>query len=205
MSTTGANPSVPSPQIDGNWGMKTIRMPPVWTILQRYRDAKPNLVRPKVAIVDTGFAVHEDLTIALQASPNLSPVLAVTSGGGNCGNAHGNHVAGILGATHGNGIGVDGIIPQAKIDAVPWTDTLVGGDDPGATSEDTRTTFFDQALFALIDYVAASGNSELRVINLSLGYNFGARPVIEGEPETIPGLKEHIEAQANFFTSLAKK
>jgi Subtilase family len=202
VSTT---PAVPSPQSDGNWGMKAIRMPPVWTILQRYRDANPNLVRPRVAIVDTGFAVHEDLTIALQASPNLSQGLAVTTGAGNCGNAHGNHVAGIMGATHGNGIGVDGVIPLARIDAVPWQDTLVGSDDPGATSQDSRTTFFTEALFALIDYIASADAGDLRVVNVSLGYNFGARPVAEGDPDKIPGLSEHISAQAVMFTSLAKK
>ena len=143
-----ASPSttMPTPQTDGNWGLKMIRMPPVWTIVQRYRDAKPNVVRPKLAIIDTGFAKHEDLAINFLDSPNDTPITAVASAIGNCGNAHGNHVAGIAGAIHGNGIGIDGVIPQAKIDAVPWKDVLVNNDDPGATSEETRTTFFSQAL-----------------------------------------------------------
>src|SRR5262249_35158554 len=51
-SVGGVNPSVPLPPADGNWGMKSIRVPTVWTILQRYRDSKPTSFRPKVAVYD---------------------------------------------------------------------------------------------------------------------------------------------------------
>ncbi len=204
--TAGLTASVPTTQLEGNWGLKAIRLPPVWTIVARYREAKPNLVRPKLAIIDTGFAKHEDLAINLLDSPNVvgaGPVASSLSP--NCVTAHGNHVAGIAGAVHGNGLGIDGVIPQAKIDAVPWSDLLIKNDDPGATSEETRTTYFSQALFAIVSYVERFAHSDLRVVNVSLGYNFGARPVTEGDPEKIAGLKDTIEAQAIMFASLAKK
>jgi subtilisin family serine protease len=206
LGTAGLTASVLTTRLDGNWGLKAIRLPPVWTIIARYREAKPNLVRPKLAIIDTGFAKHEDLAINLLGSPNdIGAVPVASSLSANCVTAHGNHVAGIAGAVHGNGIGIDGVIPQAKIDAVPWSDVLIKNDDPGATSEDTRTTYFSEALFAIVSYVERSARSDLRVVNVSLGYNFGARPVTEGDPEKIAGLNDTIEAQAVMFASLAKK
>lgn len=208
LTTAGMAASVPTPQLDGNWGLKAIRMPPVWTILQRYRDTNPTLTRPKLAIIDSGFAKHEDLDVNLVDSPNQASTSAVASSlVGNCGNAHGNHVAGIAGAVHGNGIGLDGVIPQAKIDAVPWSDILVLNEDPGATREDTRTTLMSEALFAVMSYVEVetSRQNDLRVINVSLGYNFGARPVIEGDPEKIGGMKDTIETDANWVAQMAQK
>ena len=206
LGTSGLIASISTTQLDGNWGLKAIRLPPVWTIIARYREAKPNLVRPKLAIIDTGFAKHDDLAFNLLASPNEASSASVASSlAANCATAHGNHIAGIAGAIQGNGIGIDGVIPQAKIDAVPWSDVLIKNDDPGATSEETRTTYFSEALFAIVSYVESSFQSDLRVVNVSLGYNFGARPVSEGDPEKIEGLQDTIEAQATMFASLAKK
>lgn len=206
MNSAALSTAVPAPPLDGNWGLKAIRMPAVWTIMARYREAKPDQMRPKLAIIDTGFAKHEDLAINLLESPNEAAAAAVASTAvASCGSAHGNHIAGIAGAIHGNGIGVDGVIPQANIDAVPWDDVLVEGADPGATRGETRTTYFSEALFAIVSYVESSAKSDLRVVNVSLGFNFGANPVTEGDPEKIAGLTETIKAQATMFASLAKK
>jgi subtilisin family serine protease len=75
-------------------------------------------------------------------------------------------------------------------------------------SEETRTTYFSEALFAMMSYVeaaAATPGNNLRVVNVSLGYNFGASPVAEGDPEKIDGLTKTIQTQAYWFVDLAKK
>ncbi|HTS42011.1 MAG TPA: S8 family serine peptidase [Xanthobacteraceae bacterium] len=204
--SAGLTASAPALPQDGNWGLKAIRLPPVWTVLQRYRELKPNSVQPKVAIIDSGFAKHDDLNFNLIANLTDSPVSGVSSSiGADCTSAHGNHVAGIIGAIHGNGIGIDGVVPRAKIDVVPWDNLPIKGDEQDPTTEDTRVTYFSDALIALMNYVDTYGQSELKVINVSLGFNFGAAPVAEGDPATIPGLKDTILGQAVMFARVAQR
>ena len=198
------------PQVmDGNWGLKAIHLPPVWTIIQRYRAAKPTAVRPKLAFVDTGFAYHDDIAFNALRSPNGTspPNIAVTSTlQATCELAHGNHVAGIAGAVYGNGIGIDGVIPQAKIDAVPFSaDFLLQNSDLAGVAVNKRLMLFWDVVEDLWNYLQdPSSNGDLRVVNVSLGYNFIADGVFEGDPENIAGLKLNIAEQAKIFANLAR-
>jgi hypothetical protein len=69
--------------------------------------------------------------------------------------AHGTHVAGTIAARYGNGIGVDGIDPFVDL-AVDTADTDAGG----------------WGVFTLLDEA-----SDLQVVNLSLGQNWGKRGI----------------------------
>ena len=40
---------------DGNWGLKAIRVPAVWNIIDRHRRLHPDEKRPKIGIIDSGF------------------------------------------------------------------------------------------------------------------------------------------------------
>jgi subtilisin family serine protease len=215
-NSSAANPPSASPiQLrDGNWGLKAMRLPPVWTIIQRYRAAKPKLPKPKLAILDTGFFPHEDLSFnALRSpdgvsAPNVTATSSVT--GNLCDLAHGNHVAGIAGAVWGNKVGIDGVIPQAKIDAVPFT-VAYGVDDSSPDDADVaraeHLNMFVDIANDLSDYLDDSTQNPdgLRVINLSLGYNFISSGILEGNPDDIPELSTLIQDEAKQFAHLMKR
>jgi subtilisin family serine protease len=202
--------STGKPTVDGNWGLKAIHMPPVWTIIQRYRAANPLAMRPKLAFVDTGFAdKHEDLTFNALRTPtgDAAPSTAVTSSmQASCDLAHGNHVAGIAGAVFGNGIGIDGVVPQAKIDAVTFTaDFVMQNADLADVAVNKRLMLFWDVVEDLWNYLQdTASNGDLRVVNISLGFNFIADGVFEGDPDNIDGLKLNIAEQAKIFANLAR-
>jgi hypothetical protein len=217
VANSGAsNPPASSPiQLrDGNWGLKAMRLPPVWTIVQRYRLAKPKLPKPKLAILDTGFFPHEDLNFNALRSPDgvsAPNVTAASSVSGNlCDLAHGNHVAGIAGAVWGNKVGIDGVIPEAKIDAVPFT-VAYGVDSSSPDDADVaraeHLNMFVDIANDLSDYLDDSTQNPdgLRVINLSLGYNFISSGILEGDPADIPELSTLIQDEAKEFAHLMKR
>ncbi|BAL91699.1 putative subtilase-family protease [Actinoplanes missouriensis 431] len=66
-----------------------------------------------VAVIDTGVdANHPDLTGKVLPGYDMINKVA---GGTTDGNGHGTHVAGIIGAATGNGIGISGVAPDAAI------------------------------------------------------------------------------------------
>jgi len=211
--TPAVAPSKDQPQ-DGNWGLKVMRLPPVWTIVQRYRAAKPKLPRPKMAILDTGFFPHEDLTFNALRSPNglTAPNVKVSSSlaGSVCDIAHGNHVAGIAGASWESKVGINGVIPQARIDAVPFT-VAYGIDSASPDNADVaraqHLNMFVDIANDLDDYLDDSTQNPdgLHVVSLSLGYNFISGGILEGNPEDIPELSTLIQDEAKQFAHLMKR
>ena len=102
-----------------------------------------------VAVIDTGVAAVPDLTG--QLLPGYDWVTG--SAGGNAdGFGHGTHVAGIISAVAGNGIGVAGIAPDVKI--LPLR--VLGNDGSGDTSD----------VASAVIYATQHG---AKVINMSLG------------------------------------
>lgn len=191
---------------DGNWGLKAIRIPPVWSVLDRYRKAHPDVKRPKIGIIDGGFASNPAVTFA--ATENVKPLVFHQAG---CGTHHGMHVAGIIGAKgSADSPGIDGIIPDARMDAIAVDDTIVG--DSGHVGVDegwqVHALLFDDVLAKTLDYVYANllTPDNLRVINISLGYNFVAANLLGDEkPEDVPGLALHIMHQANLIRLMASR
>ena len=191
--------------LDGNWGLKAIRMPPAWSILNRYRTAHPDAQRPKIAVIDSGFATHPMVPFA--SMQNVKPLVYHTAG---CGTHHGMHVAGIIGARPGDQPGIDGIVPDARLDAIAVDDTIVG--DSGVVGVDdgweVHALLFDDVLAKTLDYVYANlmTPDNLRVINVSLGYNFVASNLLGNEnPEDVPGLALHVAHQANLIRLMASR
>ncbi|HEX2839887.1 M4 family metallopeptidase [Hyphomicrobium sp.] len=190
---------------DGNWGLKAIRMPPVWTILENYRKAHPDAQRPKIGIIDGGFAANPAVPFA--SMENVKPLVYHSAG---CGTHHGMHVAGIIGARGGDQPGIDGIVPDARMDAIAVDDTIVG--DSGHVGVDegwqVHALLFDDVLAKTLDYVYANLMTPdgLRVINISLGYNFVASNLLgDDNPEEVPGLALHIMHQANLIRLMASR
>ena len=195
----------PGDDLDGNWGLKAIRLPPVWTILDRYRKLSPDAARPKIGFVDGGFGEHPNLAFnSMQGAP------AVAVQKPNCATNHGMHVAGIAGARRSDGNGIDGIIPEARIDAIS-VDGSIANEASGLGVDDLwelQTLLFDDVLGKTMDYIYENtiNPDNLRVINISLGYNFLARNLIgDADPDEVQGLKLHISHQANLIRLLASR
>ncbi|RJK97954.1 S8 family serine peptidase [Vallicoccus soli] len=108
---------------------------------------------PVVAVVDTGVdATHPDLAGRTVAGYDAVTGTALAPGAARDPDGHGTHVAGILGATVGNGVGVEGLLPQARIMPV-----RVLGEDGSGTDADVA------------EGVVWAAEHGARVVNLSLG------------------------------------
>ncbi len=114
----------------------------------------------RVAVIDTGIDVdHEDLqgeNIRLDLGYNAVSARYVSISGNQVvddANGHGTHVAGIIGAEAGNGIGIAGIAPDAEL--VP---IRVFSDEEGSGSTSTLLRALNYAVSLKVD-----------VVNMSLG------------------------------------
>ena len=102
----------------------------------------------KIAVLDTGIdQTHTDLSGRIAASQNFT-----TAGSANDGNGHGTHVAGIIAANAGNGIGVAGVAYYASLMNVKVLDDAGSGSSSWVASG--------------ITWAADNG---AKVINMSLG------------------------------------
>ncbi len=95
------DPDLASDSSQYQWQHVAVGSPYVWQ--QRYTGAGV-----KVAVIDSGVSPHEDL--AVRESSDQSGAGSAVDGLG-----HGTHVAGIIGASAGNGIGGAGIAPDCEL------------------------------------------------------------------------------------------
>jgi hypothetical protein len=135
--------------VQGNWGLKTLRVPQLWNLNAFVRRGGATTT---TGVFDTGFERHEDLIIAADLT---APDTPVSEGG----RTHGTHVAGTIAATFDNGSGVDGVNPFTRL--------VVKGDAD-----------FASMITGLVDLLlSTSGASRPRVINASLGYNWSLNDI----------------------------
>ena len=136
------------------WGLHRIQAEQAWTT-----STGANAL---VAVVDTGVDLgHPDLAANLVTYSDADMVHPSGSDGAQDANGHGTHVAGIVAAISGNGLGVAGTAPSAKVLPVRVLDDEGSGNDAQISSG--------------IRYAADKG---AKVINLSLGYLSGAGEVL---------------------------
>jgi len=153
--------STGDPYASRQWGMALIGAPAAWT-----RSVGRGVV---VAIVDTGIDLHhEDLPasrlVVLPGANFITPAQLPQDDQG-----HGTHVAGIVGAETGNGVGVESVAPGARLMPVKVLDS--GGSSQGNSVEDG------------IRFAADHG---AQVINVSIGVELV-------QPVTGPGFESAIE------------
>ncbi len=145
-SNNGATTNAVDFELAQSWGVEAVHAPQVWPVT---RGENIN-----VAILDTGIDItHPDLRDAYAGGYNtLDPTKSPQDD-----NKHGTHVAGIV-AARGNGFGVIGVAPAAKLWAVKVLDAEGNGTD--------------ETVAAGIDWVIEQAKSGgLWIINLSLGSN----------------------------------
>jgi subtilisin family serine protease len=131
------------PYRDRQWGLDQIKAAEAWPVSKG--------AGVTIAIVDSGIDLtHPDLKSKIAAS--YSCIGGSCASGGDDDNGHGSHVAGIAAAATGNGVGIAGVAPSAKLMAVK------------AIDEDGRGACSDIELG--IRWAADHGSD---VINLSLG------------------------------------
>ncbi len=159
---------------DGNWGLKRLRLPAVWTILNRHNEKVANKPLTTVSFLDSGFGKHSQLNYNLVRG-GLQPIPPMPD----CGPNHGTHVAGIVGASLGassvGGAGIDGILPGARLDAIPISrELLTEGAADGTDVAQQHVAFFMDALADLAEYLSENPPqaNERRVVNVSLAYNW---------------------------------
>ena len=165
-AATGA-PS--DPMFSRQWGLHKIRAEQAWSV----NDGTGALI----AIVDTGVDLeHPDLASKLVVYPDSDFVdpsgsckggatKTCTQDGPQDENGHGTHVAGIAGASTGNGIGVAGTAPGAQLLPV----RVLNGNGKGSS----------RGVAAGIRYAVDKG---VHIINLSLSF-----PGAEGEQARLTG------------------
>ncbi|HEX8067571.1 MAG TPA: S8 family serine peptidase [Thermoleophilaceae bacterium] len=121
IGAAGGTTAVNDPFAPAQWGLAQVHAPAAWARGARGAGAV-------VAVLDSGVDLaHPDLAGKLLEGVDLVP------GGSACPgpqdeNGHGTHVAGIVGAVAGNGIGVAGTAPDASILPVRVLDPK--GDEP---------------------------------------------------------------------------
>ncbi len=179
-------------------------MPPLWNLIERHRATNPDVPRPKIGIIDVGFTQHAlldyDVAIGALRSPLVRP---------DCETNHGTHVAGIIGAKRGATMGIDGMMPGAKMEAVSIAAEFIGERDRlGADqSWQAQAMLFSDVLANTMIYLTDNlrQGDNLRVVNVSLAYNFVARGVLgDIDPDSVTGLKLHIAEQASVIRTMAR-
>jgi serine protease len=128
------------------WALNKIRAAAAWNVSKG--------AGVTIAVVDTGIDLtHPDLKGKIVSHYTC---IGTCKSGGADDNGHGSHVAGIAAASTGNGVGIAGVAPAAKLMSVKVLDSDGGGD-----CEDVKRG---------TRWAADHG---ARVINLSLGPDVG--------------------------------
>ena len=189
---------------DGNWGLKAIRMPAMWSLIQRHRTANPEAKKPKIGIIDVGFTENANVKYTLARGAYRPPLVRP-----DCETNHGTHIAGIIGAKQGAAPGIDGIVPDADLEAVAIAAEFIGEREnlDADLSWQAQAMLFSDVLSNTMVYLTNNlkQGGNLRVLNVSLAYNFVARGVLgDADPDDVEGLKLHIADQASVIRTMAR-
>jgi subtilisin family serine protease len=171
-----ASPAAANEQSD--WGMADTKLDAVWSKMT---------VPVRIGVIDVGFADHEDL----DATKGLPGTLAKAN--------HGNHVAGILCAKH-NGIGVKGGLRNCTlVESSGWF-VLNGPSAPEGFDADPFVTLFSEYVGTTLRFISA--NPGVRVINLSLGYNWMSNFNIDPRGPAYAAYRNDVKQQGAIFAAV---
>lgn len=190
---------------DGNWGLKVLRMPAVWTILNGLRKDNPAGLRTRITLLDSGFGKNKQIAYNEIWGGSLpgAPIA-------DCERSHGTHIAGIIGASFGSGAGIDGMIPDARIEAVPISRELLSDsfNDGITDAAQQHVSFFMDAITDLSDFLDQSvmKPGERRVVNISLAYNWsGVTLTTKTRPTDDRVIRDQVRQHAKVVQSLVNR
>ena len=141
----------------------------------------------EVGVIDQGFAPHEDLS----SRAGLSGVVSAID--------HGNHVSGIICAKH-NGIGIKGALKNCTIVQATATPILTGNSAIEGNSIDRFVGLVSEHIVTVLSFMEANPN--VRVINLSLGYNWMPKFNIDPRTPSEVHIRDEVRQQGLFFRSI---
>jgi len=188
---------------DGNWGLKYLRLPAVWSIVKSHRAKNPDKGSPVIGVIDVGFGKHDDLDFKAMLD---TPIAQPLAGASPCSVGHGTHVAGVAGSKFDNDFGIDGAAPDIGIEVVGVkADFALEGPEAQATSVDSVLMLYTDVLKTATKYVVPNLGeaSRLRVVNLSLAYNW-YNILGKKNPADNRILQRHISSEAALFKTLAE-
>jgi uncharacterized repeat protein (TIGR02543 family) len=144
------------PYLDNQYAIPMMGVDLAWSL----ELGDPNYL---IAIIDTGIDTdHEEFTNRISALSYNAITEEVGIDAVEDENGHGTNVAGIIGATKNNQIGIAGIVQNSMLLIIKANNT----DDPSTTDEDESEVFNDSNIAKGINYAVENGAD---VINLSLG------------------------------------
>ncbi|NWG91229.1 MAG: S8 family serine peptidase [Parvularculaceae bacterium] len=169
-----------------DWGMAAAQITPaMWDLLT---------IPVTVGVIDDGFAVHEDLPFA----PGSETVGRDRD--------HGNHVAGIMCATHDNGIGIMGVLPNCKVKAAIASIEVAEPELTGSSGDDVEdeignlTTLLAEYVGAVLLFMEA--NPDAKVVNISLGYNWMSNYGIDPRKRKYKRVRREVKNQGVFVRAI---
>jgi subtilisin family serine protease len=180
---SAVEPAPPPPIIgaaseQSDWGVADIHADQFWG----------KMTTPiKIGVVDVGFAQHEDID-AEKALPG-----ALQS------NDHGNHVAGIMCAKH-NGIGVRGVLKNCTVVESSGALMLVGGAGVEGSGTSPFVAQFSEYLATVLEFI--DQRPDIRVINLSLGYNWMPNFNIDPRVPGADNVRNDVRGQGRIFATV---
>ena len=159
-----------------DWGIQQAHIDTVWPLVAGQSF--------KVGVIDVGFADHEDLT----SQPGLPVTMPRAD--------HGNHVSGIICAQQNN-LGVKGVVPNCTTvisTSAPLLDTIEDNDLVGFY------TLFSELVATIVLFIEE--NPDVKVINLSLGYNWFPNFQIDPTNPNFTALRDLVRSQGVIFATI---
>ncbi len=162
-------------ETDGNWGLEALRVPQLWN-LNDYVQRAGHWQKFLVGILDAGFEDRDN--DGVDDHPDLKNLKTVMLGEdgkpkpGAVTNYHGQHVAGIIGATFNNRLGIDGVNPFAQ---------MIGISPRIPQGQDWRASWgtLIETLTELL-----KNFPDIRVVNVSMSYNWPVNTRLKVNPNS---------------------
>lgn len=169
-------------ETDGNGGLEAIRVPQLWN-LNDYIKRAGHWQKIVIGILDAGFEDRDNDGVSDHPDlKNLKTVMLSDDGKTRPGavtNYHGAHVAGIIGATFDNRLGIDGVNPFAQ---------MIGISPKIPQGQDWRASW--ETLIKTLEGLLRN-YPEIRVVNVSMSYNWPVNtrlkvnPNLDGEAQKL--------------------